>query len=681
MITSIVQADVRRGDQFDFLPSGTPGRDDAQRSHEATAIIDVPRLDECWSVRGGRLFELECVVRVEPEHGASPGLVVDLPIWIAHPLSLPSSAYAFYALRNPPAPAPALHWHQHQQHAPHGAEFGYGHPHMHPHHQQQYAYQTHSSAASSAGWAAPPPPPPPPAGLPTSYTSPHLPLMASPTPSMPTPIMYPPSATPSLSSHASSAALVAPPPPPPPPPPPAASVPPYHNQQYVAFDPNASTWTASRLYDAINGAATPEQHSHHAAHVEVSQAQAPPPRPPPLESVPSMQHSEHCDRADVHGMPSSSSAPSTPASRRTLPRLPSRDGSALGAGEKRHSRAGTSESILPPPPPLPTKLGAASEQRTPVEAPPRRSIGSSAPDDSALTPTSSRLTRTAAAPVVVGGGHAQEASETPTERPSPHVEPALLSPKPGRSAARRRYSDAEQLEELVREQEEQRVTRGMASLAVANDDDDDALARTPSVASAASSTRRQVGGGGLDVLEALLVSRASSVSSQARPPSATSSPRAAGAAPRESKDSARLFYRHPGAGEGALRAKSISRARSVMAMSSFADPSSADAAFESPAPAPARLDKSEMDSASRLAASRSRTTSVPAGLSNALRDYERARAAAQLEGNATAPVRASQETRAQQSVAQPRTSCTASPLQSPADLCGQSQRETTAAGI
>ncbi|GAA5910036.1 hypothetical protein JCM6882_008435 [Rhodosporidiobolus microsporus] len=58
--------------------------------------MQVPPDTECWSVRRAGLFEIDCVVRVEVECGfLAKNLFVDLPIWIAHPLSLPNSAHRF----------------------------------------------------------------------------------------------------------------------------------------------------------------------------------------------------------------------------------------------------------------------------------------------------------------------------------------------------------------------------------------------------------------------------------------------------------------------------------------------------------------------------------------------------------------------------------------------------------
>ncbi|GAA5826733.1 hypothetical protein JCM11251_002872 [Rhodosporidiobolus azoricus] len=75
--------------------------------------VQVPPDTECWTVRRAGLFEIDCVLRVEVECGfLSKNLFVDLPIWVAHPVSLPNSAHRFAVeeqrrLGLVPAPSPA----------------------------------------------------------------------------------------------------------------------------------------------------------------------------------------------------------------------------------------------------------------------------------------------------------------------------------------------------------------------------------------------------------------------------------------------------------------------------------------------------------------------------------------------------------------------------------------------
>ncbi|GAA6056922.1 hypothetical protein JCM3770_001324 [Rhodotorula araucariae] len=76
---------------------------------DVVLTLQVPR-EECWTVRKGTLFEIDVVLRAEVECGfLQKSLTVDLPIWVAHPLSLPNSAHRFAdeeRARLAPAPAP-----------------------------------------------------------------------------------------------------------------------------------------------------------------------------------------------------------------------------------------------------------------------------------------------------------------------------------------------------------------------------------------------------------------------------------------------------------------------------------------------------------------------------------------------------------------------------------------------
>ncbi|BGP34855.1 hypothetical protein JCM10296v2_006679 [Rhodotorula toruloides] len=82
----------------------------SQGERDVVLPMSVPP-DECWTVRKGALFGLDVVLRVEVECGfLQKPLAVDIPVWVAHPLSLPNSAHRFAAderTRIAPAPAPA----------------------------------------------------------------------------------------------------------------------------------------------------------------------------------------------------------------------------------------------------------------------------------------------------------------------------------------------------------------------------------------------------------------------------------------------------------------------------------------------------------------------------------------------------------------------------------------------
>ncbi|GAA5913662.1 hypothetical protein JCM8208_005895 [Rhodotorula glutinis] len=106
-VSSVVASERFHGIDYDVRSGG---------ERDAVVALQVPT-DECWTVRKGTLFELDVVLRVEVECGfLQKPLAVDLPIWIAHPLSLPNSAHRFAdeerARLAPaaaaPAPAPAL---------------------------------------------------------------------------------------------------------------------------------------------------------------------------------------------------------------------------------------------------------------------------------------------------------------------------------------------------------------------------------------------------------------------------------------------------------------------------------------------------------------------------------------------------------------------------------------------
>ncbi|GAA5943299.1 hypothetical protein JCM3775_002609 [Rhodotorula graminis] len=86
VVSSVVVAERFHGIDYDVRSGG---------ERDAVLALQVPT-DECWTVRKGTLFELDVVLRVEVECGfLQKPLSVDLPIWIAHPLSLPNSAHRF----------------------------------------------------------------------------------------------------------------------------------------------------------------------------------------------------------------------------------------------------------------------------------------------------------------------------------------------------------------------------------------------------------------------------------------------------------------------------------------------------------------------------------------------------------------------------------------------------------
>ncbi|KAM0748386.1 hypothetical protein T439DRAFT_328365 [Meredithblackwellia eburnea MCA 4105] len=112
VVMAIVNTDHFRGIGFDFPPG---------EERDVTLSTEVPVDDECWTVRKGTLFELDVFLRLEVECGfLSKDLTVDLPIFIAHPSSLPPSAHAAVAepviISNPTNSAP-LHPQIYQQHA------------------------------------------------------------------------------------------------------------------------------------------------------------------------------------------------------------------------------------------------------------------------------------------------------------------------------------------------------------------------------------------------------------------------------------------------------------------------------------------------------------------------------------------------------------------------------------
>ncbi|TKA52327.1 hypothetical protein B0A53_04795 [Rhodotorula sp. CCFEE 5036] len=99
VVTDSVTSERYHGSDYDV-------RGECER--DIVLVMQVPK-DEAWTVRRGSLFELDLVLRVEAECGfLQKPLAVEVPIWIAHPLSLPNSAHRFAADERarlaPPAP-------------------------------------------------------------------------------------------------------------------------------------------------------------------------------------------------------------------------------------------------------------------------------------------------------------------------------------------------------------------------------------------------------------------------------------------------------------------------------------------------------------------------------------------------------------------------------------------------
>ena len=90
LLTIPVAAAAFTGDEFDFAPG---------QKKQVTMSIEVPA-EEGWNTRRGRLFRLDCAVLVEL-HGAALDrpVVVELPVWIANPRSLPPPAHHHVAKR------------------------------------------------------------------------------------------------------------------------------------------------------------------------------------------------------------------------------------------------------------------------------------------------------------------------------------------------------------------------------------------------------------------------------------------------------------------------------------------------------------------------------------------------------------------------------------------------------
>ncbi|GAA5995410.1 uncharacterized protein JCM10292_005155 [Rhodotorula paludigena] len=191
--------------------------------------LQVPT-DECWTVRKGSLFELDIVTRVEVECGfLQKALTVDLPIWIAHPLSLPNSAHRFAdEERARLAPVPPVTAQSSIPYSPSTVGFASPAPYQ--------AMSPEPYAASAADH--------------------HLPLPGTPAPGQ----QRYAASTVSMSSSVSSPAMYPPPTPAPYfPPPPAAPAELYDpvpaaqptSSGYVHFDPTVPDLTASRFLDSL----------------------------------------------------------------------------------------------------------------------------------------------------------------------------------------------------------------------------------------------------------------------------------------------------------------------------------------------------------------------------------------------------------------------------------------------
>ncbi|SCV69398.1 BQ2448_2418 [Microbotryum intermedium] len=86
IVTSVITSQSFHAAEFAFPPG---------EERECVMAVDLPR-EEGITVRKGKLFELDAFVKVEADGGLlASDLSVELPLFIAHPHSLPPSAHAF----------------------------------------------------------------------------------------------------------------------------------------------------------------------------------------------------------------------------------------------------------------------------------------------------------------------------------------------------------------------------------------------------------------------------------------------------------------------------------------------------------------------------------------------------------------------------------------------------------
>ncbi|SGZ24916.1 BQ5605_C023g09753 [Microbotryum silenes-dioicae] len=86
IVTAVITSQSFHGAEFAFPPG---------EERECVIVVDLPR-EEVITVRKGKLFELDAFVKIEADGGLlASDLAVELPLFIAHPHSLPPSAHAF----------------------------------------------------------------------------------------------------------------------------------------------------------------------------------------------------------------------------------------------------------------------------------------------------------------------------------------------------------------------------------------------------------------------------------------------------------------------------------------------------------------------------------------------------------------------------------------------------------
>ncbi|KAL8279233.1 hypothetical protein RQP46_008270 [Phenoliferia psychrophenolica] len=96
LVTAVVHTEPFRGVGFEF-PAG--------QERSVWITTEIPDV-ECSTVRHGTLFELDTHVRVDWECGfLAKDLSIELPIYVAHPLSLPPAAHASHPVLEPSLPA------------------------------------------------------------------------------------------------------------------------------------------------------------------------------------------------------------------------------------------------------------------------------------------------------------------------------------------------------------------------------------------------------------------------------------------------------------------------------------------------------------------------------------------------------------------------------------------------
>ncbi|BGP43081.1 hypothetical protein JCM10449v2_007096 [Rhodotorula kratochvilovae] len=275
VVSSVIATERFHGIDYDVRSGG---------ERDVVLPLQVPT-EECWTVRKGTLFEIDVVLRAEVECGfLQKSLTVDLPIWVAHPLSLPNSAHRFAdeeRARLAPAPAPPA-----QPSIPYSpSTVGFS-----PLPHQLLSPEPYAPAYSQGG---------------------HLPLPGTPAPGSHG-RHYAASAISMTSSVSSPAMYPSPSPAPYFPPPPAAPAELYDPvpmaytspEGYVAFDPTVPDLTASRFLGNL-------QHQQ-PAHI-----------PAPTKSTFSPAHSAHFSPLPLHS-PHANIAPPPPRPYSTLSQHPVR---------------------------------------------------------------------------------------------------------------------------------------------------------------------------------------------------------------------------------------------------------------------------------------------------------------------------------------------------------------------